>query len=169
MVQKCKPIMKKMGYGIYGVIPTTIKKNITFTQPLNTSFAVKFNDKKTDTKSIKQWLQTAKNPINDKYKTALGKIEPVMTKKNYLAILNQTANLDDLTTDKADQKKLIDGAIMWHATRLLGNEVIKNLGSDVGDVAEHEGIVIRDPKIAPVPFKIVGEFIVSGLESGFGK
>jgi len=169
MVQKCKPIMQKMGYGIYGVIPTTVKKNITFTQPLNTSFAVKYNDKKTDTKSIKQWLQQAKNPIDDKVMLATGKAEPAMTKKNYLAILNQTVNLDDLTTDKAEQKKLIDGAIMWHATRLMGNEVIKNLGSDVGDVAEHEGIVIRDTKIAPIPFKIVGEFIVSGLESGFGK
>lgn len=169
MVQKCKPIMQKMGYGIYGVIPTTVKKSITFTQPLNTSFAVKFNDKKTETKSLKQWLSAAKNPIDEKYKTISGKLEPVMTKKNYLALLNQTTNLDDITADPKEQKKLIDGAVMWHATRLMGTEVIKNLGSDVGDVAEHEGIVIRDPKIAPVPFKIVGEFIVSGLESGFGK
>jgi len=169
MVQKCKPIMQKMGYGIYGVIPTTVKKSITFTQPLNTSFAVKYSDEKTETKSIKQWLSQAKNPINDKVMLDTGKAEPAMTKKNYLAILNQTVNLEDLTTDKKEQKKLIDGAIMWHATRLMGNEVIKNLGSDVGDVAEHEGIVIRDPKIAPVPFKIVGEFIVSGLESSFGK
>ena len=169
LVDKCKPIMQKKGYGIYGVIPTTVKKNITFTQPLNTSLAVKINDKKTETKSIKQWLSTATNPIDEKVVLASGKAEPAMTKKNYLAILNQTVTLDDLTKDKNEQKKLIDGAVMWHATRLMGNEVIKNLGSDVGDVAEHEGIVIRDPKIAPVPFKIVGEFIVSGLESGFGK
>jgi len=92
-----------------------------------------------------------------------------MTRKNYLNVLNQTVPLDSITTDPKDQQKLVDSAVMYHATRLLGNEVINNLGSDVGDVSAHEGIVIRDENISATPFKITGEFIVKGLESGFGK
>jgi hypothetical protein len=168
LVDKCKPIMKDLGYGIYGMIPTAVKKSITFTSPINTQLTVKYTKKKKETKSLKDWLKTAKNPINDKV-VINGKAEPAMTRKNYLNILNQTIPLDELTTDPKEQKKLIDGAVMYHATRLLGNEVINNLGSDVGDVSSHEGIVIRDPKISTTPFKITGEFIVKGLESSFGK
>jgi hypothetical protein len=169
LVDKCKPIMKKLGYGIYGMIPTQVKEKINFNEPVNTTMTVKYNDKKKETKTLKDWLNGAKNPGIAKIKFNDGRVDTAMTKKNYLAILNQTVNLDDMTTDPKEQKMLIDGAVIWHATRLLGNTVIKGLGSDVGDVAEHEGIVIRDPKISSIPFKIVGEFIVSGLESGFGK
>lgn len=168
LVEKCKPIMKDLGYGIYGMIPTAVKKNITFATPINTTLTVVYNDKKKVTKSLKQWLSTAKNPINDKIMIN-GKLEPVMTRKNYLNVLNQTVPLDSITTDPKDQQKLVDSAVMYHATRLLGNEVINNLGSDVGDVSAHEGIVIRDENISATPFKITGEFIVKGLESGFGK
>jgi len=169
LVDKCKPIMKKLGYGIYGMIPTQVKEKINFNEPINTTLTVKYNDKKKETKTLKDWLNAAKNPGNTKIKFNDGRLDTAMTKKNYLAILDQTVNLDDLTTDPKAQKMLIDGAVIWHATRLLGNTVIKGLGSEVGDVGGHEGIVIRDPKISTVPFKIVGEFIVSGLQSGFGK
>lgn len=169
LVDKCKPIMKKEGYGIYGMIPTEVKEKINFNEPMSTTMTVKYNDKKKVTKTLKDWLSTAKNPGATKIKYNDGRTDTAMTKKNYLAILNQTSNLDDMTTDPKAQQMLIDGAVIWHATRLLGNAVIKGLKSEVGNVEEHEGIVIRDPKISSIPFKIVGEFIVSGLQSGFGK
>lgn len=169
LVDKCKPIMKKMGYGIYGMIPTTVKEKMSFNEVVNNPFTVVYNDKKKVTKSLKDWLSSAVNPKDTKIKYNDGRVDTAMTKKNYLAILNQTANLDELTTDPKAQKMLIDGAVIYHATRLMGNEIINKLGSEVGDVATHEGIVIRDPKISSTPYKITGEFIVSGLESGFGK
>lgn len=169
LVDKCKPTMKKMGYGIYGMIPTQIKEKISFTEPLNTTLTVKYNNKKKVSKTLKDWLTTAKNPRDTKIKFADGRLDTAMTKKNYLAILDQTTDLNSMTTDPVAQKTLIDGAVMYHATRLMGNAVINGLKSDVGDVSEHEGVVIRDPKISTTPFKITGEFIVSGLASGFGK
>lgn len=169
LVDKCKPIMKKEGYGIYGMIPTEVKEKINFNEPMSTTMTVKYNDEKKVTKTLKEWLSIAKNPGATKIKYNDGRTDTAMTKKNYLAILNQTANLDDMTSDPKAQKMLIDGAVMYHATRLLGNTIIKGLGSEIGNVAEHEGIVIRDPKISNIPFKIVGEFIVTGLQSGFGK
>jgi hypothetical protein len=50
----------------------------------------------------------------------------------------------------------------------LGDAVLESLSSPLGPVSEHEGIVIRDPKIYSKPFKITGKFIVQGLESAFG-
>jgi len=49
----------------------------------------------------------------------------------------------------------------------LGNAVLEALSSPLGPVKDHEGIVIRDPKISREPFKITGRFIVKGLESQF--
>ena len=37
----------------------------------------------------------------------------------------------------------------------------------MGSVENHEGVVIRDEKIASVPFKITGKFILGGLATGF--
>lgn len=169
LVDNAKPTMKKLGFGIYGMIPTKVKEKITFAESLNTSVTIKYNSKRKETKTLREWLSTAKNPKDEKIKYADGRTDTVMTKKNYVAIINQAIPLDKLTTNPADQKKLVDGAIIYHATRLLGNEMLKKLSSDVGPVDEHEGIVIRDPKISDKPFKIVGEFIVSGLSSIFKK
>lgn len=168
LAEKCKPIMKKLGYGVYGVIPTTPKQKISYTTVLNTPVTVQFNKKDKQTKSLKQWLATAVNPKDQKIKFSDGRTDTAMTRKNYLGITNQKMFIDDLTDDPKAKKILIDGAIIYHATRLMGNEILDKLNSEVGDVSSHEGIVVRDPKIANIPFKITGEFIVSGLQSTFG-
>lgn len=169
LVEKCKPIMQKLGYGIYGTIPTKVKSKFNFNEAINTPLTVLYNKRKQETKSLKDWLAKAVNPKSEKIKYSNGKTDSAMSKKNYMAILNRTIPLDTLTANPADQKKLIDGAVFYHATRLLGTEILDKLDSDVGNVSEHEGIVIRDPKISDTPFKVVGEFIVSGLSSGFSK
>lgn len=99
-------------------------------------------------------------------KTTDGKKVGALSKQIYLALLNGQ-QLDDLLADKKDYKPAIDGAVIYHATRVLGNEVLKNLTSEMGDITNHEGIVVRDVFARPV--KITGEFIVRGLESAFRK
>ena len=37
----------------------------------------------------------------------------------------------------------------------------------MGSVENHEGVVIRDENISPVPFKITGKLILGGLATGF--
>jgi hypothetical protein len=93
----------------------------------------------------------------------------LISKQNYLILLNELIPLNKLTSNKNDQKKIIDGAVLYHATRLLGNEVLKSLSSELGSADKHEGIVIRDSNISNEPFKITGEFLVQGLESKFNK
>ena len=49
----------------------------------------------------------------------------------------------------------------------LGDAVLEKLNSPLGPVSEQEGIVIRDPKIYNIPFKITGSFIIKGMSSSF--
>ena len=59
------------------------------------------------------------------------------------------------------------GAIFYHATRMLGNELLLNIDTMFGSAAKQEGIVINNVSVAPKVFKITGEFIISGLQSRF--
>ena len=88
-----------------------------------------------------------------------------VSKQVYQLILNGE-NIDDLFNEN-DKKKAIDGFVTYLATEKLGDEVLKVLDSPMGSVEDHEGVVIRDEKIASVPFKITGKFILGGLISDF--
>ena len=68
-----------------------------------------------------------------------------------------------------DAEDAIYGAVIMHATRMLGNQILNALTSPMGDVMDHEGVVLRDEKLfGPNPVKITGEFIVGNLAGGFG-
>ena len=66
-----------------------------------------------------------------------------------------------------DKQKAIEGFTTYLATEKLGDEVLKVLDSPMGSADNHEGVVIRDEKIAKVPFKITGKFILGGMTSDF--
>ena len=66
--------------------------------------------------------------------------------------------------------------IILPATRKLGHQFLLGLTSDFGDMillnkkkgeTDHEGVVIRNPAYGQFPFKITGEFIVSGMGGAF--
>ena len=84
-------------------------------------------------------------------------------------ILNGEIPIVDLIDDN-DAEAAIYGAVLMHATRMLGNDVLASLTSPMGDVMNHEGIVLRDDKLfGSNPVKITGEFIVGNLGGGFGQ
>ena len=121
-------------------------------------------------KTLRTWLQKAKNPKGTTIALSNGRRVDALSKQIYLAIL-EGQELDSLVRDgnKADIKHAIDGAVIYHATRLMGQKLLSSMKSPLGDIETQEGIVIRDPKISSVPFKITGEFIVRGLQSKFKK
>ena len=76
-------------------------------------------------------------------------------------------NIDELFEKEEDKQAAIEGFTTYLATEKLGDEILKVLDSPMGTVDNHEGVVIRDEKIASVPFKITGKFILGGLTSDF--
>ena len=96
-----------------------------------------------------------------------------ISKDVYLAVLNGEQPLSDIFEEQ-DIPNAVAGALTYHITRVLGNEILRNYTTDkYGDTSEHEGIVITDVDYGkdefgnPNSIKITGEFIVSGMGGKF--
>jgi hypothetical protein len=168
LVLKLKPVFNQHGFEVFGPTKANITQPVSLDKVLSEPFKVIYTPTNIVTQPLSTWLKKSVNPRAATIIDVNGKKITAMTKNNYLHILNGNP-LELITTDPKAQKLLVDGAVIYHATRILGNEVLKSLGSSAGELTKHEGVVLRDPKISMNPVKITGEFIVRGLESEFRK
>jgi len=146
-----------------------------FSNTLNSAFLIHQRYGEPPVKrSLGNWLSGADNPRDAKIPLVTGRKVGALSKEIYKIVLNTTEPLADLLGDDEEYIKLArDGAIFWHATRLLGHDVLSTLtaGEDFGPVNDEEGIVLRD-KIAfgtDDPVKITGNFILGGEEGKLAK
>ena len=189
LISKLKTHASPLGFDVYGPIPTAAKQGavIDYSSALNTPFEVNISDDYSDEygqfehlqgRPIKDWLsEITQKPASysaptydTAYRTTDGKKINPYHKNTYLKILSRSEPVDSfIMADESgdDVRQVINGSVMLHATRLLGNAFLAGLTSDVGDMisddASHEGVVIRDPQFSQYPFKITGEFIVAGM------
>jgi len=168
MVNKLRPVFNQHGFEVFGPTSVDISQPINFESILNEPLKVVYSANNIVTQPLLIWLKKATNPRGAKFTDNNGKSVSAMNKNNYLHVINGNP-VDLITTDKNKQKLVVDGAILYHATRLLGNAVLQGLSSSAGELTKHEGIVLRDPTISSVPVKITGEFIVTGMGSPFRK
>jgi hypothetical protein len=160
------PVASKNGYEVLGSIPTTLDGEPDLTGSLNKKYTVNYGDKK-ETKTLSQWLAQATIPENE-IKTVDGKKISALS-KDVLIKISEGTPLSEYIEDPKDYKSAVDGYVIYMATMKLGDAVLEKLNSPLGPVSEHEGIVIRDPKISKKPFKITGSFIIKGMSSSFKK
>ena len=165
LIDKLNKFAEPYGFKVYGSVPAQLTKKPNFENVLSKNFNVIVGTEKTS-KPLRQFLADAKNPFGDMITLQDGKKVGALSKFVYMQILNGVP-VDTFVKDEADYQKAIDGAVIYHATRLLGDELLTTLTSPMGDVKYHEGIVIRDPKFHDKPVKITGEFIVGGMASKF--
>ena len=169
LVKKIKPVFAQHDFEVFGPTATEISKDPDYTKVLNTPFGVAYTEADTETRTLGNWLKTAKNPRQAVVKNLQGKKILAMSKANYQYVLGGNS-LDKLVgKDKAAAKLVADGAIFYQTTRLLGNALLHSLSSEAGELTNHEGIVIRDSRVASVPVKVTGEFILKGIASPFKK
>ena len=169
LIEKLNSVANEHGFQVYGSVPTEriADSDIDFSRTLSEPFTVRVSDDREITKSLGEWLSEASNPRYKTVKLKNGKKTHPLHKELYKAILSGTVPIVDLIED-SDAEAAIYGAIMMHATRMLGNDILKGLTSPMGDVMSHEGVVMRDEKLfGPNPVKITGEFILGGMGSGF--
>ena len=132
-------------------------------------FTVRVSDDRDITKSLGEWLSEASNPRYRAVQLKSGKKTHALHKELYKTILDGNIPIVDFIED-SDAEAAIYGAVIMHATRLLGNIVLQGLTSPMGNVMDHEGVVLRDDKLfGPNPVKVTGEFILGGMGSGFQK
>jgi hypothetical protein len=166
MIKKMAPVAKEYDFEIYGSIPATVSKEPNFSSELSKSYTVFYTKNKKETKSLKDWLKTAKIPKDVKITLKDGKKVDALSKQVFVAIKNGTP-LDQLVADKNEYKSAIDGFVTYLATMQLGDSVLKAMESPLGAVDQQEGVVIRDKSIYDKPFKITGSFILRGLATSF--
>ncbi len=169
LIKKLNVVAKDYGFQVYGSVPTQRLEDsdIDFSATLSQPFTVQISDDREITKPLKDWLSEASNPRYKTVKLKNGKKTHPLHKELYKAILNGSPAIVDLIED-ADAEAAIYGAVFMHATRMLGNDILRGLTSPMGDVMNHEGVVLRDEKMfGPNPVKITGEFILGGMGSAF--
>ena len=169
LIEKLNPIAAEQGFKAYGSVPTNRLEgsDIDFAGTLATPLTINISEDREITKTLAQWLSTAQNPDYDSLKLKSGKVIHPLHKELYKTILDGQVPIVDLV-DQADAERAINGALFMHATRMLGNDVLRGLTSPMGDVMNHEGVVLRDEDLfGPNPVKITGEFILGGMVSSF--
>ena len=181
LIDKLNQVGPSMGFKFYGPIPASgiPDVDIDFSDSLNTLInfnATEYLDvvpelSKYKGKSLEQCLLAIDiKPGNyPNYPLLImndGKKRNPYHKETYLNILKRNIPLEDIAPPETIEN-FVKGAILMHATRLLGNSVLAHLTSEIGDMigddGGHEGIVIRNPKIDPNPIKITGDFIETGM------
>ena len=169
LLNNLAPIAKKRGFEVYGSVPTEMTTKPNFRAALSKRYTVETNEG-AQVKPLGQWLEGMDNiPVSDFIFMNVGsgkKKVGAVSKQVYLAIL-KGGNVDELFEDQDDKQKAINGFATYLGTEKLGDEVLKVLNSPMGSVENHEGVVVRDEKIAKIPFKITGKFILGGMVSDF--
>ena len=169
LLNNLAPIAKKRGFEVYGSVPTEMTTKPNFRAALSKRYTVETNEG-AQVKPLGQWLEGMDNiPVSDFIFMNVGsgkKKVGAVSKQVYLAIL-KGGNVDELFEDQDDKQKAINGFATYLGTEKLGDEVLKVLNSPMGSVENHEGVVVRDEKIAKIPFKITGKFILGGMISDF--
>jgi len=169
LIDKLNPIANEYGFQVYGSVPTERLDDVDvdFAPAMSEPFTVKLSEDREITKSLGEWLSEATNPRYKAVKLKNGKKTHPLHKELYKAILDGSVPLVDIVED-ADVEAAIYGAIIMHATRIVGNCILSALTSPMRDVINHVGVVLRDEKtFGPNPVKITGDFILGGMSSNF--
>ena len=168
--EKVNTIANQYGFEVITGIYVTKKGMPNFDAILNKPFSVNFDDNEKVTKPLKTWISEVGDliPKKERVKTLEGKDRGAVSKDVYQTVLNGTP-LSQVFA-KEDIQKALDGALTYHITKELGQEILRNYTTDdYGDTDKHEGIVLTDRVYGkdelgnPNSIKITGDFILSGM------
>jgi hypothetical protein len=195
LVKKANAVAQQLDppFNVVGPVPVSKKAQIDYGPALSESITIPLSPEYLDQYpevaalqggSLKNWLRAIEKkpaqyyaPLYDVEIPLLsgGKINPYH-KNTYVSVV-ENGTLADSIVPPEHVRTLIDGMIILHATRKLGHQFLSGLTSDFGDMillnkkkgeTDHEGVVIRNPAYGQYPFKITGEFIVTGMGGAFG-
>jgi len=153
-INKLNVVAMKSGFKVLGSVDTTFKSKPNLASVLTQSVTL-YPTGEAVTKSLKDWLKGLKFTT------------PLITREQFLKAVDSKNISQDLPN--IDLNKIITDTIVYLTTIKLGDEILKNTTSEIGDLDKHEGIVVRDSSISNSPFKITGSFIIKGLGSKFKK
>jgi hypothetical protein len=179
-------------FNVVGPVPVSKKAQIDYSPALSESITIPLSPEYLSQNpeiaalqgtTLQNWLSAIKKKPAQYYAPhydveiprLIGKKINPYHKATYVAVMDNGVPADSIVPAE-HVRTLIDGMIILHATRKLGHQFLSGLTSDFGDMillnkkkgeTDHEGVVIRNPAYGQYPFKITGEFIVSGMAGAF--
>jgi len=194
LVKKANKVASEMkpSFKVVGPVDAYVKNEISYDSVLASNLTIPVSEEYLQSdpslrslqgSTLETWLKSIKNkpaqywaPVYDKsYKTHEGKQINPYHKNTYVSVIENGVPVDSIVEDQS-VRPLIDGIVMLHATRKLGQAFLTGLTSDLGDMvnvddaaSDHEGVVIRSKEYSKYPFKITGEFIVRGMYGEISK
>jgi len=162
LAKKVEPVAKEYKFDV--ITQTAVEKTGSpdFNRILQEPFTVNFAQSEVEQKPLKIWLSQAINPGAYMLQGLDGKKIGAVSKQNYLNVFQGEKPLNELYQE-SDIEQAVDGAVIYHATVVMGEEIKRNYTSKLGATDNHEGIVVAG---AP-PYKITGNFIIDGMTSKF--
>jgi hypothetical protein len=141
-INKLDKVAGKYGFKVLGSVDVAFKKEPNLQAVLSQKLTMNGT-----TKTLSGWLQGVKIQT------------PLMTRKELLDVMaSDKKNLSD---------KQLNDYLIYYATIKLGDEILQNATSPLGDLKDQEGIVVKT-KTGDL-FKITGSFIIKGMQSDFQK
>lgn len=196
LIQKANAVAQQFNppFNVVGPVPVSKKAQIDYGPALSESITIPLSQEYLTQNpevaalqggSLKNWLLAIKKKPAQYYSPhydveiprLVGKKINPYHKATYVAIMEDGTPADSIVPPE-HVRTLIDGMIILHATRKLGHQFLLGLTSDFGDMillnkkegeTDHEGVVIRNPAYSQYPFKITGEFIVTGMYGAFSE
>lgn len=162
-VQKVNAIAESYNFKVIHQIPARLKQIPDLNKVLREFLTIG-----NETKALEDWLSTADNPTSKIIFLKSGKSISAINQGLYLDVVERQSQLGDLVEPGSIQAAT-NGIVFWHATRILGKEILDNITSELGPGSTQEGIVINSKKVAPIIFKITGDFFIRNQLSPFKK
>ena len=194
LIEKANEVAQQFDppFNVVGPVPVSKKATIDYGPALSESITIPLSPEylaqhpevsALQGSSLQSWLSAIKKKPAQYYAPHYDVEIPRFTgkainpyhKATYVAVMENGTPADSIVPPE-HVRTLIDGMIILHATRKLGHQFLLGLTSDFGDMillnkkkgeTDHEGVVIRNPAYGQFPFKITGEFIVSGMGGAF--
>jgi hypothetical protein len=162
-VEKVNLIAKKYGYTVIHQELAKLVKKPDFAKTLN--FPLTLAGK---TQTLNDWLRSFTIPKTKTVYLADGKSVSAMNQSLYLQVVEDKIPVEKVVAAKSIPTA-INGIVTWHATRMLGKNILDNMTSAMGPVSTQEGIVIDNQAVSSSQFKITGNFFVRNRISPFRK
>lgn len=169
-VNKLNEVSTKYGFNIVGSIPAVLKSNPNLSKVLGQRITINAGERVIEgqLEQLIAGIQIPDNTISN-IKTTDGKRISPLNKSLVNDVVFNSANLADVIVNESDFDICINGILINTFIIFAGDEILKNMSSAIGDMSKQEGIIIRDPNVSQIPFKIVGSFILRSLKSRFKK
>ena len=161
-VDKLDKVAKQFKFNVIHKVPAKLIEKPNLKVELSTE--VTLNNQ---TKSLQQWLKGLVIPKNVGITSLEGK--PIMAMSQealYNKVMVDNTPLDSIVPPNKIPDA-INGIITWHTCRLLGAAILNNINSKIGTGNTQEGIVIDNPEIGSMQFKITGDYFIRNRQSAF--